>query len=97
MKSSPATVKRMEAMSKNIPQRTVGRMMRAKYSNYIYRVIKQDSQAQDTHISKDLMLSIASEAARLCLYNKRRTITRREVESAMKNVLSGGDPTALEE
>ncbi|XP_073459828.1 uncharacterized protein [Aquarana catesbeiana] len=92
MESSPVNVK--ESMSKKTLQRTMGRNIRAKYSSYIYRVIKQSGQEQSIHISKDLMSSVASEAARLSLYNKRRTITKREVESAMKNILAGEHPNS---
>ncbi|XP_073490480.1 histone H2B type 3-B-like isoform X1 [Aquarana catesbeiana] len=94
MKSSPVNVKKMEAMSKNTLQRTMGRNVRAKYSSYIYRVLKQSGQEQSIHISKDMMDSIASEAARLGLHNKRRTITKREVEGAMKQFLAGGHPNS---
>ncbi|XP_040211562.1 histone H2B.2-like [Rana temporaria] len=94
MKSSPVDVKKMVAMSKHTPQRTMGRNVRAKYSSYIYRVLKQSGQEQIIHISKDILGSIASEAARLGLYNKRRTITKLEVESAMKHILAGGHPNS---
>ncbi|XP_072272898.1 probable histone H2B 3 [Pyxicephalus adspersus] len=93
MKPSHVSMK-SEAMNKTMPQRTVGRKIRTKYSSYIYRMLKQDSQEQNINLSKGLD-SIASEAARLCLYNKRRTITKKEIEAAMKNVLSRGQQNSV--
>ncbi|KAM5152245.1 uncharacterized protein ACMZJ9_010451 [Mantella aurantiaca] len=94
MKSSPVVAKKM-VMSKNFSQRAVERKIRTKYSSYIYRLLKQDGKEQSVAVSKDLMDSIASEAARLCLYNKRRTITKREVDGAIKRVVSRGRPNSV--
>ncbi|KAM3916988.1 uncharacterized protein RB166_016162 [Leptodactylus fuscus] len=94
MKCSSAAMNKMEATS----QRTAGGKGRGKsktYSSFIYRVLKQKPQEQAIYLCKesDLILSIASEAARLSLYNKRRIITRQEVETAIKTVTSLGHST----
>ncbi|XP_075174840.1 histone H2B type 3-B-like [Anomaloglossus baeobatrachus] len=97
MKCSPAAVSKMEAGN----QRSAELRSRGKsetYSRFIYRLIKQGSLDQSVGLSKesDLILAIASEAARLSLYNKRRTITRWELESAVKNVSRAGPSAATE-
>jgi len=68
------------------------------FSSYIYKVLKQVHP--DTGISKksmvimdsfvhDLFEQIASEAGRLARYNKRSTITSREIQTAVRLVLPG--------
>ncbi|XP_019364072.1 PREDICTED: late histone H2B.L4-like [Crocodylus porosus] len=68
------------------------------YSVYIYKVLKQVHP--DTGISSkamsimnsfvnDVFERIASEAARLAQYNKRTTITSREVQTAVRLLLPG--------
>ena len=65
---------------------------------YIYKVLKQVHP--DTGISRrsmnimnsfvnDLFERIACEAARLAVYNKRRTISSREVQTAVRLLLPG--------
>ncbi|XP_040286160.1 histone H2B type 3-B-like [Bufo bufo] len=93
MKCSSNAVNKMEAGS----QRSAGKKSRTKsknYSRFIYKVLKQGPQGRDICLAKEseLLVSIASEAARLSIYN-RRTITRREVESAVKNIVSLGPST----
>ena len=68
------------------------------YKIYIYKVLKQVHP--DTGISSksmsimnsfinDIFEKIASEAARLARYNKKPTITSREIETAVKLLLPG--------
>ena len=68
------------------------------YSIYIYKVLKQVHP--DTGISSkgmsimnsfvnDIFERIASEASRLGLYNKRKTISSREVQTAVRLLLPG--------
>ncbi|XP_053323647.1 late histone H2B.L4 [Spea bombifrons] len=71
---------------------------RETYSVYIYKVLKQVHP--DTGISSkamsimnsfvnDVFERIASEASRLAQYNKRSTITSREVQTAVRLLLPG--------
>lgn len=68
------------------------------YSTYIYRVLKQVHP--DTGISKkgmdimnsfvvDIFERIASEAGRLSRYNKRSTVSSREIQTAVRLLLPG--------
>ena len=68
------------------------------YSTYIYKVLKQVHP--DTGISSkamsimnsfvnDLFERIAAEASRLAHYNKRSTITSREIQTAVRLLLPG--------
>jgi len=71
---------------------------RESYSIYIYKVLKQVHP--DTGISSkamsimnsfvnDIFERIAGEAARLARYNKKQTITSREIQTAVRLVLPG--------
>jgi len=68
------------------------------YSTYIYKVLKQVHP--DTGISKkamvvmdsfvhDIFERLASEAGRLARYNKRHTISSREIQTAVRLILPG--------
>jgi len=68
------------------------------YATYIYKVLKQVHP--DTGISRkamvvmdsfvnDIFERIASEAGRLARYNKRHTITSREIQTAVRLILPG--------
>lgn len=68
------------------------------YGSYIYKVLKQVHP--ETGISKksmaimesfvqDLFERLATEASRLARYNKRHTITSRELQTAVRLVLPG--------
>ncbi|CDH50262.1 histone h2b [Lichtheimia corymbifera JMRC:FSU:9682] len=68
------------------------------YSSYIYRVLKQVHP--DTGISNkamsilnsfvnDIFERIASEASKLAAYNKRSTISSREIQTAVRLILPG--------
>ena len=68
------------------------------YSSYIYKVLKQVHP--DTGISKkgmsimnsfinDIFERIASEAGKLSTYNKKATLSSREIQSAVRLMLPG--------
>ena len=74
------------------------RKRRESYSIYIYKVLKQVHP--DTGISSkamsimnsfvnDLFERIAAESSRLAHYNKRSTITSREIQTAVRLLLPG--------
>ena len=91
-----------KAASKAKAQRTGDkkkrRRRRESYSIYIYKVLKQ--VPPDTGISSkamsimnsfvnDIFERIAAEASRLSHYNKRSTITSREIQTAVRLLLPG--------
>lgn len=68
------------------------------YSTYIYKVLKQvhpdtgissKSMSIMNSFANDIFERIASEAARLAQYNKRSTITSREIQTAVRLLLPG--------
>lgn len=68
------------------------------YSIYIYKVLKQvhpnvgissRSMGIMNSFVSDIFERIASEAARLVLYNRKRTLSSREIQSATKLILPG--------
>ena len=74
------------------------RLRRQSYGIYVYKVLKQVHP--DTGISSkamsimnsfvtDIFERIAGEASRLALYNKRSTITSREIQTAVRLLLPG--------
>ena len=66
------------------------RRRRESYSIYIYKVLKQVHP--DTGISSfvnDIFERIAAEASRLAHYNRRSTITSREIQTAVRLLLPG--------
>ena len=74
------------------------RSRKESYSVYVYKVLKQVHP--DTGISSkamgimnsfvnDIFERIASEASRLAHYNKRSTITSREIQTAVRLLLPG--------
>ena len=74
------------------------RKSKQSYSTYIYKVLKQVHP--DTGVSSkamsimnsfvnDLFERIASESSRLAQYNKKRTITSREIQTAVRLLLPG--------
>ncbi|XP_053565139.1 uncharacterized protein LOC128655567 [Bombina bombina] len=83
----------MEATKKKISYSALERDLRGKtrtnYTRFLYRVLKQgrEDQSLAQNVSKDVLVSIATEAARLSLYNKRRTITCKEIRTAVANIL----------
>ena len=68
------------------------------YSSYIYKVLKQVHP--DTGISKkamsimnsfinDIFERVAGEAGKLCRYNKKSTLSSREIQTAVRLMLPG--------
>lgn len=92
-----------KAVTKSKTQRTGDKKQRRKrrkesYSIYIYKVLKQVHP--DTGVSSkamsimnsfvnDLFERIAAESSRLAHYNKRSTITSREIQTAVRLLLPG--------
>ena len=71
---------------------------RESYSIYIYKVLKQvhpetgiSSKAMSIMNSfvNDIFERIATESSRLALYNKKHTITSREIQTAVRLLLPG--------
>ena len=85
--------------TKKVEGKKKGRKTKAEtYKIYIYKVLKQVHP--DTGISSkamsimnsfinDMFDKIATEASRLSLYNKKPTITSREIQTAVRLVLPG--------
>ena len=97
--SKKADVKSV-AGKKNVGEKksTKSRKRKESYAIYIYKVLKQVHP--DTGISSKAMLimnsfvndifeRLASEAARLAQYNKKSTITSREIQTAVRLLLPG--------
>ena len=68
------------------------------YAIYIYKVLKQvhpdtgiSSKAMSVmnSISNDLFLKLAAEAGKLAQYNKRISITSRDIQTAVRLILPG--------
>lgn len=68
------------------------------YSTYIYKILKR--QQPDVSISKksmiimdsfviDVLDRIATESGRLARYNKKRTISSKEIQTSVRLVISG--------
>ena len=84
------------------PKATEGKKKKKKrtesYSSYIYKVLKQVHP--DTGISSkamsimnsfinDIFEKIATEASKLARYNKKPTVTSREIQTAVRLILPG--------
>ncbi|KAE8581326.1 hypothetical protein XENTR_v10024747 [Xenopus tropicalis] len=89
------TMKKMRSAGNNMPQSTLGKgkvKSKGRYSSFIYRVLKQNQRKSSfaslskESTGKETCLCIADEAARLSLYNKRKTITCQEIQSAVKHI-----------
>ena len=74
------------------------RKPRQTYNTYIYKVLKQvhpDTGMSNKAMSimnsfvNDVFERIASEAGRLARYNKKQTITSREIQTAVRLILPG--------
>lgn len=79
-------------------KRSGSKVRKETYSTYIYRVLKQVHP--DTGISnkamailnsfvQDIFERIASEASKLASYNKKSTISSREIQTAVRLILPG--------
>ena len=99
VKKSPTVASNDPAKSKSGKSKS-GRSKKRKesYAIYIYKVLKQVHP--DTGVSSkamsimnsfvnDLFERIAAEASRLAHYNKRSTITSREIQTAVRLLLPG--------
>ncbi|QLL34826.1 hypothetical protein HG536_0H02010 [Torulaspora globosa] len=100
--ASKAPAEKKPAAKKTAPS-TENKMKRAKirketYSSYIYKVLKQTHP--DTGISQksmsilnsfvnDIFERIATEASKLAAYNKKSTISAREIQTAVRLILPG--------
>ncbi|XP_072345734.1 histone H2B 7-like [Scyliorhinus torazame] len=100
-KKAPAPKKGAKKTQKKVPVKGNRKRRRARkesYSIYIYKVMKQIHP--DTGISSkamsimnsfvsDIFERIAGEASRLAHYNKRSTISSREIQTAVRLLLPG--------
>ncbi|XP_059498190.1 late histone H2B.L4-like isoform X2 [Stegostoma tigrinum] len=100
-KYRPASRKGAKKIIKKAPGKAGKRRKRSRkesYGIYIYKVMKQVHP--DTGISSkamsimnsfvnDIFERIAGEASRLAHYNKRRTISSREIQTAVRLLLPG--------
>ena len=95
-KAAKKAGKAQKSISKGDKKRKKKR--RESYAIYIYKVLKQVHP--DTGVSSkamsimnsfvnDIFERIAGEASRLALYNKRTTITSREIQTAVRLLLPG--------
>jgi histone H2B len=95
-----AAGKKAVSKAKNLPKGDKKRRHKRKesYAIYIYKVLKQVHP--DTGVSSkamsimnsfvnDIFERIASESSRLAHYNKRSTITSREIQTAVRLLLPG--------
>ncbi len=95
------TPSKQSAKSAKQPKKAGGKRSKKRtesYASYIYKVLKQVHP--DTGISKkgmsimnsfinDIFERIAGEASRLAHYNKRSTISSREIQTAVRLLLPG--------
>ncbi|KAL3970560.1 exocyst complex component 3-like protein 2 [Sarotherodon galilaeus] len=58
------------------------------YAIYVYKVLKQAMSIMNSFVN-DIFERIAAEASRLAHYNKRSTITSREIQTAVRLLLPG--------
>ena len=101
-KAAKKAVQAQKAVSKGAPGRKKGskgsKRRKESYAIYIYKVLKQVHP--DTGVSSkamsmmnsfvnDIFERIAAEASRLAHYNKRSTITSREIQTAVRLLLPG--------
>merc|ERR1712058_128996 len=100
-KAAKKAVQAQKAVSKGQkgrPKGVKGKRRKESYAIYIYKVLKQVHP--DTGISSkamsimnsfvnDIFERIAAEAAKLAHYNKRTTITSREIQTAVRLLLPG--------
>ncbi|XP_075891465.1 histone H2B 1/2-like [Nelusetta ayraudi] len=98
VKTSKKGSKKAPAKSTKAGGRKRKKARRQSYALYVYKVLKQVHP--DTGISSkamnimncfvnDIFERIAGEASRLALYNKRSTITSREIQTAVRLLLPG--------
>ena len=99
-KTSGKAAKKAGKAQKNITKgdKKKKRKRKESYAIYIYKVLKQvhpdtgiSSKAMSimNSFTNDIFERIASEASRLAHYNKRSTITSREIQTAVRLLLPG--------
>ena len=100
-KTSGKAAKKAGKAQKNISkggEKKKKRKRKESYAIYIYKVLKQvhpdtgiSSKAMSimNSFTNDIFERIASEASRLAHYNKRSTITSREIQTAVRLLLPG--------
>jgi histone H2B len=97
-KAPEAAKKTSKSTSKSSDKKKRSKVRKETYSTYIYRVLKQVHP--DTGISnkamailnsfvQDVFERLASEASKLAAYNKRSTISSREIQTAARLILPG--------
>ncbi|ETS62740.1 histone h2b [Moesziomyces aphidis] len=95
---SEAAKKTSKAPAKSGEKKKATKVRKETYSTYIYRVLKQVHP--DTGISnkamailnsfvQDIFERIATEASKLASYNKKSTISSREIQTAVRLILPG--------
>ncbi|QLL34448.1 hypothetical protein HG536_0G03100 [Torulaspora globosa] len=99
--ASKAPAEKKPAAKKTAPSTEAKKKVRVRketYSSYIYKVLKQTHP--DTGISQksmsilnsfvnDIFERIATEASKLAAYNKKSTISAREIQTAVRLILPG--------
>ncbi|KAH3901064.1 probable Histone H2B.2 [Saccharomycodes ludwigii] len=94
--ASKAPAKKTASTSE--PSKKRHKVRKETYSSYIYKVLKQTHP--DTGISQksmsilnsfvnDIFERIATEASKLAAYNKKSTISAREIQTAVRLILPG--------
>merc|ERR1712193_321508 len=97
-KASGKSAKKVAKAQKSVPKEGKKSRRKESYAIYIYKVLKQVHP--DTGVSSkamsimnsfvnDLFERIAAEASKLAHYNKRSTITSREIQTAVRLLLPG--------
>ncbi|KDN36877.1 histone-fold-containing protein [Tilletiaria anomala UBC 951] len=97
-KTTEAAKKTSKTTGKDAAKKRSNKARKETYSTYIYRVLKQVHP--DTGISNkamailnsfvgDIFERIASEASKLASYNKKSTISSREIQTAVRLILPG--------
>ncbi|QSL64526.1 hypothetical protein MERGE_001827 [Pneumocystis wakefieldiae] len=98
MPAGKSPLDRREAGKKSSDKKKKMRSRKETYSSYIYKVLKQVHP--DTGISNramsilnsfvnDIFERIASEASKLASYNKKSTISSREIQTSVRLILPG--------
>ena len=97
-KAAKSAGKATKSIAKGDKKSKKNKKRKESYAIYIYKVLKQDHP--DTGVSSkamsimnsfvnDIFERIASEASRLSLQNKKKTISSREIQTAVRLLLPG--------
>ncbi|XP_038646340.1 histone H2B.3-like [Scyliorhinus canicula] len=96
MKAVASVVKTKQSVELGKAEKRTNFKRKNRYTTYIYKMSKQAHPEHGSPVesvwmnSSSLFDQIAAEAARLSLYNKRRTITSQEVQRALSRLLHRG-------